>query len=124
MPNNECDESLAQNSSAVTSTRPLQVITQYTNSDISKMQSTNRPTSLGLCLSNTENLTEFKNCSLSHRSAVSQETSQQLWTVRGVDTSDFEKLLGHLGNNGSTPVTPTSFLNPNNITEDQELFAE
>ncbi|CAH8872431.1 unnamed protein product [Trichobilharzia szidati] len=109
MPKNECDESLAQNSGAVTPTRPL--------------QSTNRPTRLGLCLSNTENLTEFRNYSLS-RSVVSQESSHQPWTVRSVDSSDFEKLLGHLGNNGSTPVTPTSFLNPNNITEDQELFAD
>ncbi|KAK4475814.1 hypothetical protein MN116_001068 [Schistosoma mekongi] len=125
MPDNKCDESFAQNNSdTVTSTHPLHVITQYASADVSDIHSPTRPTSLGLCLANTTNATDFKSCSLSLRSIVSQESFYQPWAVRSVDTSEFEKLLGHLGNNGSTPVTPTSFLNPNNITEDQELFAD
>ncbi|CAH8669265.1 unnamed protein product [Schistosoma rodhaini] len=125
MPDNKCDESFAQNNSdTVKSTRPLHVITQYARADVSEMHSPGRPTSLGLCLTNASNLTDLKSCSLSLRNVVSQEVCYQPWTVRAVDTSEFEKLLGHLGNNGSTPVTPTSFLNPNNITEDQELFAD
>ncbi|CAH8565911.1 unnamed protein product [Schistosoma turkestanicum] len=125
MPDNKCDESFAQNNSdTVTSTRPLHVITQYARADVSDMHSPGRPTSLGLCLTNAPNLTDLKSCSLSLRNVVSQEVCYQPWAVRAVDTSEFEKLLGHLGNNGSTPVTPTSFLNPSNITEDQELFAD
>ncbi|CAH8611146.1 unnamed protein product [Heterobilharzia americana] len=123
MPDSKCDESFAPNNNeVVTSTGPLHVITQYAGTDISNiMQSPSRPTSLGLCLSN--NHPEFKS-SLSFRGGVSQEGCYQSWTARGVDTAEFEKLLGNLGNNGSTPVTPTSFLNPNNITEDQEQFAD
>ncbi|CAH8293222.1 unnamed protein product [Schistosoma intercalatum] len=108
MPDNKCDESFAKNNSdTATFTRPLHVITQYTRADVSDVHSL-----------------DLKSCSLSLRNVVSQEVCYQPWTVRAVDTSEFEKLLEHLGNNGSTPVTPTSFLNPNNITEDQELFAD
>ncbi|CAH8288021.1 unnamed protein product [Schistosoma guineensis] len=108
MPDNKCDESFAKNNSnTATFTRPLHVITQYSRADVSDVHSL-----------------DLKSCSLSLRNVVSQEVCYQPWTVRAVDTSEFEKLLEHLGNNGSTPVTPTSFLNPNNITEDQELFAE
>ncbi|CAH8292321.1 unnamed protein product [Schistosoma rodhaini] len=78
-------------------------------------------TSLGLCLTNAPNLTDLKSCSLSFHN-VSQEVCYQPWTVGSVDTSEFEKFLGRLGNNGST-LTPNSVLNPNNITQDQ-LFAD
>ncbi|VDM20926.1 unnamed protein product [Hydatigera taeniaeformis] len=37
---------------------------------------------------------------------------------------DRDKVIGQLENNGSTPMTPTSFLNPKEITAEQEQFAE
>uniref|UniRef100_A0A5K4FBN7 BZIP domain-containing protein n=1 Tax=Schistosoma mansoni TaxID=6183 RepID=A0A5K4FBN7_SCHMA len=123
MPDNKGDESFARdNSDTATFTSPLRVITQYARTDISDMYSLDRSTSLGLCLTNAPNLTDLKSCSLSLHN-VSQEVCYQPWTVGSVDTSEFEKLLGRLGNNGST-LTPNSVLNPNNITQDQELFAD
>lgn len=121
---NDYENTYAQNCNRSTSTQPLHVITQYSQSHASTMQSPNRPKSLGLCLSNAQNNSDLKNYFLGVRNNVSQDNSTQAWTIKSVDTCDFEKLLGQIGNNGSTPVTPTSFLNPNNITEDQEMFAE
>ncbi|TGZ74005.1 hypothetical protein CRM22_001186 [Opisthorchis felineus] len=112
MPDNEC-ETLFLNANETASIRPLRVITQYTNTDANTMQSPCRPTTLGVG--------EFK--SLRTMDSVPEDSNGSQWSVKSVDNVELDRLLCHLGNN-STPVTPTSFLNPRNITEDQELFAD
>ncbi|CAL8081546.1 unnamed protein product [Calicophoron daubneyi] len=124
MPESECNALFLNGSDLPASTRPLRVITQYSSASALGMQSPGRPTSLGVCLTTSQNIHEFKSGSISMKSALSQDSAGQPWTVKSVDGAEFEKLLGQLGNNGSTPVTPTSFLNPRNITEDQEIFAD
>ncbi|GAA36516.2 hypothetical protein CSKR_112901 [Clonorchis sinensis] len=112
MPDNEC-ETLFLNANETASIRPLRVITQYTNTDVNTMQSPGRPTTLGVG--------EFK--SLRTMDSIPEDGNGSQWSVKSVDNVELDRLLCHLGNN-STPVTPTSFLNPRNITEDQELFAD
>lgn len=45
-------------------------------------------------------------------------------SLKRSDTQGLDKVISQLDNNGSSPVTPTSFLNPKEITADQEQFAE
>ncbi|VDP88044.1 unnamed protein product [Echinostoma caproni] len=122
MPENRCELVFIQ-SGELTSTKPLRVITQYSSADDISMQSPGRPTNLGVCLTTVQTTKDVKEGLAASRLQGMDENSQS-WSAKMVDNGDFEKLLGQLGSNGSTPVTPTSFLNPRNITEDQEIFAE
>ncbi|KAF6779233.1 hypothetical protein AHF37_01261 [Paragonimus kellicotti] len=116
MPDSECNTSFVRITDT-SSTHPLRVITEYSNPNVHHMQSPVRPTSLGVCFATSE----LKN---GQAKEYSHDGSVQSWSVRAMDNAEFEKLLGQLGNGNSTPVTPTSFLNPRNITEDQEIFAD
>ncbi|THD20443.1 Jun protein [Fasciola hepatica] len=122
MPENRCELVFVQ-SGELPSTKPLRVITQYSSVDDINMQSPGRPTTLGVCVAAAHNNKDGKEGTVVSRISGMEENSQS-WSAKMVDNGDFEKLLGQLGSNGSTPVTPTSFLNPRNITEDQEIFAE
>ncbi|VDD74665.1 unnamed protein product [Mesocestoides corti] len=54
----------------------------------------------------------------------SHQVPRNYHSVKRTDNQDRDKVIGQLGNNGSTPITPTSFLNPKEITAEQEQFAE
>ncbi|VEL32508.1 unnamed protein product [Protopolystoma xenopodis] len=91
----------------------------YSDSNVSHdIRSPKRPASLEL-----RNIAFAQVSGSVMRSLISHE-SVSPWTLKTTESAEFDKLLGQLGNNGSTTVTPTSFLNPNNITEDQESFAD
>lgn len=121
MPENRCELVFIQ--SGELSTKPLRVITQYSSADDINMQSPGRPTTLGICLTSVQANKDGKD-GAGVSAILGTDENSQSWSAKAVDNGDFEKLLGQLGSNGSTPVTPTSFLNPRNITEDQEIFAE
>lgn len=54
----------------------------------------------------------------------SSQMNRNYHSMKRTDPHDLDKVVGQLDNNRSTPVTPTSFLNPTEITADQEQFAE
>ncbi|CUT99476.1 jun protein [Echinococcus multilocularis] len=74
-----------------------------------------RPASLSL---------RFDSSSNNYVDLKSHQISRGYHSVKRSDSMDRDKVIGQLENNGSTPMTPTSFLNPKEITAEQEQFAE
>uniref|UniRef100_A0A0X3NM28 BZIP domain-containing protein n=1 Tax=Schistocephalus solidus TaxID=70667 RepID=A0A0X3NM28_SCHSO len=115
---------LAPEASQTGSPGSLRIMTHYSAINIPDSSPT-RPSNLGLRLNGaSSSCVDLKSSQMSMRNYVSNGQSQQSWTIKLSESQDFEKMLGHIGNNGSTPVTPTSFLNPKEISADQERFAD
>ncbi|KAL5103128.1 hypothetical protein TcWFU_000756 [Taenia crassiceps] len=66
----------------------------------------------------------FESSSNNYVDLKSHQMSRGYHPVKRTDSMDRDKVIGQLENNGSTPMTPTSFLNPKEITAEQEQFAE
>ncbi|KAL7052871.1 hypothetical protein AAHC03_026463 [Spirometra sp. Aus1] len=115
---------LAPEASQTGSPGSLRIMTHYSAINIPDSSPT-RPSNLGLRINGVSGgCTDLKSSQMPMRNYVSNGQSQQSWTIKLSESQDFEKMLGHIGNNGSTPVTPTSFLNPKEISADQERFAD
>lgn len=120
MPDNQCDAQCGY-TGAISSTKPLRIITQYSNLDNRNSQLPGRPSTLVGCGDILQHRLDFK---IDCEQGSELEMLAQHWPTKNVDSLEFERILGQIGNSNSTPVTPTSFLNPRNITEDQEMFAD
>lgn len=74
-----------------------------------------RPGSLSLRYeSNSNNYVDLK----------THQISRNYHSLKRSGSMERDQLIGHLDNNGSNAITPTSFLNPKKITVEQEQFAE
>ncbi|VDK41526.1 unnamed protein product [Taenia asiatica] len=78
-------------------------------------QAPSRPSTLSL---------RFESSSNNYVDLKSHQMPRGYHSVKRTDSMDRDKVIGQLENNGSTPMTPTSFLNPKEITAEQEQFAE
>lgn len=76
-------------------------------------QSTARPGSLTL---------RFDNTPTNYADLKTHQHSRNYPSLKRSESS--EKVIVQLENNGINPMTPTSFLNPKEITAEQEQFAE
>lgn len=66
----------------------------------------------------------FESSSNNYVDLKSHQMPRGYHSIKRTDSMDRDKVIGQLENNGSTPMTPTSFLNPKEITAEQEQFAE
>ncbi|KAL5960608.1 Transcription factor jun-B [Taenia solium] len=78
-------------------------------------QAPSRPSTLSL---------RFESSSNNYVDLKSHQMPRGYHSVKRTDSMDRDKVIGQLENNGSTPMTPTSFLNPKEITAEQEQFAD
>ena len=66
----------------------------------------------------------FDTNSNSYTDLKTHQISRNYHAVKRHGNIERDQIIGQLDNNGSAAITPTSFLNPKEITDEQEKFAE